>query len=158
MYRRVVSLLLLPCLLLTQSAALLGHAQAGLRFPGHDLRPHFHTQSAPAGHDHSRHHHSTGGHHHDDDAPQLKMPITPDPEPQSDHDADAVYVSSFDVVVTGRSMLEDGADTSPLWATAAGSNFVVLWPSPSRHPAKWWHPPPLGSSCPLYILHLALLI
>lgn len=168
MFRRVVCLLLLPCMLLTQSAAMLGHAHAGLRLPGHDLRPHFHTQPVPAGHDqdrshaHGLHHGPGGHHHHHDDTTYASEPDsqrTPLPELPSDHDFDAVYVTSVDVVVAVRCVLDDGADTSPFWATAAAINFVGLWPNPSLHSAKERHPPPpTGSSCPLYVLHLTLLI
>ena len=83
---------------------------------------------------------------------------TSEPEPQSDHDFDAVYITSIDVISNGRCVTNDGADTSPLWATAAAINFVGLWPIPSLHSAKERHPTPTGTSCPLYVLHLTLLI
>ena len=84
---------------------------------------------------------------------------SPSPDPPDDHDFDAVYVTSVDVVVAVRCVLDDGAATSPFWATAAAINFVGLWPNPSLHSAKERHPPPpTGSSCPLYVLHLTLLI
>lgn len=167
MFRRIVSLLLLPCLLLTQSAGLYGHAHADLLLPGHDKRPHFHTQTVPTAHDargnRARdHYHGHGGRHHHHDAfavtTETDSHRTLLPESHSDHDSNAVYVTSVDAVVTGRCAPDVGADTSPLWATSALSNLGRLWPSPSRHPQKWRHPPPPGRACPLYLLHLTLLI
>lgn len=164
MYRRVVSLLMLPCVLLTQSMATLGHAHAGQRLPGHDLRPHFHTQPVPAaGFDRDLavdpgHHHGFVGLHHHEEALTPQTPTTPDPGPQSDHDTNAVYVTGVDVVANGRCLADNRVDASPLWAIAAEFNFAALWPNSSRHPVKGRHPPPFGSSRPLYVLHLTLLI
>src|SRR5260370_1019302 len=68
MYRRVLCLLLLPCVLLTQSASL-GHCHGDTEPAGHDLRPHFHTNLTSSCHGHHGHHrHGPGGHHHHDDA------------------------------------------------------------------------------------------
>lgn len=163
MFRRVVSLLLVPCMLLTQSAALLGHIHADLRLPGHDLRPHFHTQPVPAGHDRVRgddhgHHHEPGDFHRHDEVPTAQTPATPDPEPQPDHDSDAVYVNAVDVVANVRCVFDDGDDALAFWATTAASNVVGLWPNPARPSANWRPPPPAGGSCPLYLRHLTLLI
>ena len=164
MLRRVVCLLLLPCMLLTQSAALFGHAHDGLRLPGHDFRPHFHTQPVAAGNDSDRshnrgRHHDADSLHHHDEVLTAQATATSDLEPQSDHDFDAVYVTSVEVAANGRCVTNDGADISPLWAAAAAINFVGIWPNPSLYLAKERHPPPpTGSSCPLYVLHLALLI
>lgn len=163
MYRRIVSLLLLPCVLLTQSAALAGHAHADFRIPGHDLRPHIHTQNVPAGHNHDshahHHHHASSDHHHDDvadstepDFQQTLLPVAP-----SDHDSDAVYVTIVDSVVGVRCLLDNVADTS-LWVSAAASDNALTWSNPLRHPSKNWHPPPVGGSCPLYVLHRTFLI
>ena len=162
MHRCVVSLLLLPCLLLTQSAALLGNAHAGLRLHGHDLRPHFHTQPVPDGHDYG--HHSGLGvlhqYHQDDanDAIELDTQPTSQPEPLSDHDSDAVYVASVDAVLAERCAVHDGVDSLLPWAALAASHLAGWWPTPSRHPVNWWYTQPSGSSCPLYVWHLTLLI
>ena len=161
MYRRVVSLLLLPCVLLIQSAGL-GHAHGESQPAGHDLRPHVHTNPTPAGHthEHGHHHHGPGGHHHHhhhddgDDAPQP----TPQREPLSDHDSDALYLDSVDVIVNECSVVDDDAAASAFWSIAALSGFAHSWANPSHEFAKWTHPPPSGCSCPLYVRHLTLLI
>ncbi len=163
MYRRVVSLLLLPCLLLTQSVAV-GHSHAGPKPAGHDLRPHFHTTPAPAGHGHDGHRHGPGGHHHPhapaDDSSAPADETTPPAEPQSDHDSSAVYTASVDLVAHQRS----SADTDPtgfvLWAIAwLNPSTTFLSASPPHEVANWTHPPPgSGYSRPLYVRHLTLLI
>lgn len=167
MFRRVVSLLLLPCVLLTQSAAVLGYAHAGQRLAGHDLRPHIHTQAAPAGHDHGHrnkqghgHHHGPGGHHHhhDDvkDAPEPDAQPTPKPEPPSDHDTDAVYVNATDAIVVERSEPTTQVESSD-WLLPDSAPFAACHSAPSAYPVVCGHSPP-GQFCPLYIRHLALLI
>ena len=165
MYRRVVSLLLLPCLLLTQSAAF-GHSHGGSQPAGHDLRPHIHTTSATAGHqqDHDRHHqgHGGGGHHHDADDATSDAPTSltsPQPEPLPDHDSDAIYINAADAVAVERS--KPASEIAPsLWWTAADADlFAKGWADPPTHSVFCGHPPPLyGNICPLYIRHLALLI
>lgn len=164
MLRRVVSLLLLPCVLLTQSAVVLGHAHAGQRLPGHDLRPHVHTQAASHDHGHRHlhghgHSHGTGAHHYhdDEDAPQPRMPVAPSPEPLSHHDSDALYFVGVDVVAGGRSVVGPDLDTSSLWVALAPGGFARSCRDSSPQPPYCWHPPP-KSSCPLYVRLLALLI
>src|SRR5262245_35322301 len=106
MYRRPVSLLLLPCVLLTQSASL-SHWHVVKRPAGHDVRPHFHTRVGWAAdtHKHGHHHHGRGGHHHhhNDGAENAACALHP---PQltavSDHDSDAVFVAASDSVVAKR--------------------------------------------------------
>lgn len=159
MFRRVVSLLLLPCVLLTQSAAMLGHAHAGMRLPGHDLLPHFHT-TAPTNHVHGHHHHGPDGHHHHHaiDTEPGPQPPTP-PEPQPDHDSDAVFIAAVDAVVVERSQGADGVVPS-FWCLADGAApFAACWDRPPNLSAACGHPPPhSGHSCPLYVRHLTLLI
>ncbi len=167
MYRRFVSLLLLPCVLLTQSVAALGHAHGGNQPAGHDLRPHFHTNSASArpGHESGHHHHGPGGHHHHhddgDDAPEpgTTQP-TPNPEPLSEHehDSDAVFISAVDAAVVERSQVDEEV-ASPTWWIAADSILLAAWDGPPTQPVVCGYPPPLTRVlCPLYIRHLALLI
>ena len=102
MYRRVVTLLLLPGLLLSQ-AAVFGHTHGDGTHAGHDLRPHVHTSPPPADSthgrhhhhdDHGHHHHGRGGHrhHHDVEVPASDFPPAPPTEPAPDHDSDAVYL------------------------------------------------------------------
>jgi hypothetical protein len=164
MFRRVVSLLLLPCVLLTPLAAVLGHAHAGQGLPGHDLRPHVHTRTASHDHGHRHQHghghtHGTGGqhdHHDDADAPGPRTPTAPSPEPLSHHDSDAFYVAGVDVVAGGRPVVGPDLDTSSLWmAPAPGGNAWAC--RGSSPPTCRWHPPS-ESSCPLYVRHRTLLI
>lgn len=162
MYRRVVSLLLLPGLLLTQSAAL-GHSHGGSQPAGHDLRPHFHAAPTSAGHGHGCHHHGPDGHHHPhataDDGPGPDT-RTPPAGPQSDHDSSAVYTAGVDLVAHQRS----SADTDPAgfvqWTIAwLNLSTTFLSASPPHEVANRTHPPPdSGYSCPLYVRHLTLLI
>lgn len=164
MYRRIVSLLLLPCVLLTQSAAF-GHSHGGSQPAGHDLRPHVHTNPVPAGHHHDHddghHHHGHGGHHHDvvndvaSDAPVT--PPTQSPEPLSDHDSDAIYVNATDAVAVERSELPGGA--CDFWTVFTSDLLAQAWAVPQARPVICGHPPPLpGHVCPLYVKHRALLI
>lgn len=162
MFRRVVSLILLPCLLLTQSVALLGHAHAGLRLPGHNLRPHVHTHPvALDGHDAHGHRHGPGGHHrHHDDAKDIPEPdtqTTPLPEPPTDHDSDAVYVNVTDAVVVERPQPTTQVESSDWWSLPDLAPFATFRDEPPTHTLVCGHPPP-GHHRPLYIRHLALLI
>ncbi len=164
MYRRVVSLLLLPCMLLTQSAAF-GHAHGGGQPAGHDLRPHVHTNPLAVdnhhAHDHS--HDASGGHHchHDDvkDAPKLYTQLTPQPKPLSDHDSDAVYVNATDAVVVERPETTVGFESSYWWIAGDADLLAKCWAGSPVHWVFSGHPPPLdGQICPLYIRYLTLLI
>lgn len=165
MYRRAVSLLLLPCVLLTQSAAL-GHAHGGSQSAGHGLRPHVHTKllATDHRHDHSHHHHGHSGHHHhhhddDDDVRESEPYPEPQPVPPSDHDSDAVYVSAHDAVPGGRDALADEVEAAfgvyyCLCCSAAYPTALIE----DISPRAWSHPPPPGPRCPLYVRHLTLLI
>lgn len=160
MYRRVVSLLLLPCVLLTQSAAMLGHAHAGMRLPGHDLRPHVHTNAASTRHadDHGHHHHGPGVHHHHNDA-EPGPHTAALPESQPDHDSDALYVTAVDAVVAERSQALEDIASSFWWLIAEEVCFASCWDYPPDRSIACGHSPPQsGSPCPLYVRHLALLI
>src|SRR2546430_8789890 len=98
MYRRLVSLLFLLCLVLTQTASL-SHSHGGNKPPGHDLRPHFHIspRSEHRCHEQGHHHHGPGGHHHHHhDGEDIAEPdALPRPQlgPLSDHDFDAIYIT-----------------------------------------------------------------
>lgn len=165
MYRRVVSLMLLPCVLLTQLAAIVGHAHAGQHPSGHEFRPHIHTQ--PASHDHGhRHKHShehprgTGEdhqHHDEEGAREPGAPTAPSPEPLSPHDSDAFYVVGVDALVGGRSVAGLDCDTSSLWVAPAESGFALRCLNSSPQWQHCWHTPPVNS-CPLYVRHLTLLL
>jgi hypothetical protein len=156
MYRRLVSLFLLPCLLLTQPAAF-AHSHGDAQPTGHDLRPHFHSTTT---HDRHDHYHSSGNHHHThrhDAAGQPAEPVTcltTQPEPLSDHDADAVYVGSVDTIAAERPQVEGGSKPALWWSVP--SNVVAAWwrDNPDT-PMVCSQPPPSRASCPLYVRHLA---
>lgn len=160
MLKRVVSLLLLPCVLLTQSAAMLGHSHGSGQPPGHDLRPHIHTNPSPH-HEHGHHHHGPDGHHHHHDGdhdPEPGTHPTSQPEPVSDHDSDAVFITSVDVVINDRVLMDDESPASPQWVAAGLNQSTAFSADPARRMAHWTHPPPPSNCvCPLYIRHLALL-
>jgi len=158
MYRCVLSLLVLPGMLLSQSAV--GHGHDSDHPAGHDLRPHVHVQSASTANDHG-HAHGHDGHHHDHDDVSLPDPATGFDcrSKPTDHDADAVY---FDIAVAAaakRTSLEDSFAIS-LCRIANGPMLVAdVWRFPPEHSIIWEHPPPsLIVHCPLYVRHLALLI
>ncbi len=162
MYRRIVSLLLLPCMLLTQSVAF-SHCHNGSQPAGHELCAHFHTRHAIVGssHDHG-HHHGSGHHHHhkserDSDSRPEKQPPS-QPEPLTDHDSDAVYIGSFDAVI--RVSSSDAKELTTLsLADAVGSNSAALDSAdPPYYAASWAHAPPPARDCPLYLRLAALLI
>lgn len=167
MYRRLVSLLLLPCLLLTQSAAL-GHAHGGATPVGHESRPHFHTVPASAAHSHSGdghdgHSHGHAHHRHPhtdaDDVPGPDLHQVPAGESPSDHDSTAVYTTSIDLAATERSSADsDPAGSSP-WADAWLNQSLTFFSASPPEAANRAHPPPdSGYSCPRYVRHLTLLI
>ena len=167
MYRRIVALILLPCLLLTQSVAALGHLHVGNQPVGHDLRPHFHTNLASSRHDHGHHHHGPDRHHHDqhDDGgapaePDSQAAQQPGPLSGSEHDSDAVFVDGVNVVFKTRSVAnDDELAASLLWPTAGSFLSISLLTDPSQKVLNWAHLPPLlGSGCPLYLRKLTLLI
>lgn len=160
MLRRLVALLLLPFVLLAQSAAL-GHAHGGREPRGHGLRPHVHTSFAPErrAHDH-HHHHGPAGHHHDGDDEAGPGPHTvPEPEAPSDHDSDAFYLEKVDAVVSKRIVADDGSSPASLLLALPGPcEFVPARASTQPRSAHWNRPPPTDCSCPLYVRHLTLLI
>lgn len=155
MFRRVVSLLALQCVLLGQMVqpALL-HAHDGDRPVGHDSRPHAHTyppRSAPL-HEHK---HGSSGHHHDADAETESLPSLPRPEQPSDHDSDAVYVTSADAVPGSRTVGDLKLSISLCWFGVPVLGTVIR--SEPRPVATQNRPPP-GRDCPIYVRHLAILI
>ena len=159
MYRCVVSLFLLPCVLLFQSAAL-GHCHD---VSGRARAPHNHTcaifSQIPTQHGH--HNSSPGGHHNHDDGDDLPEPDTqptPQREPLSDHDSDAVYLGTADAVVVERFKVRDEVTHSTLWIPAASALLAASWDGPRSQAVKCGYPPLPSSLFPLYIRHLAILI
>lgn len=137
MYRRVLTLLLLPPLLLQGVCFSHSHASEDI--------------AEPADHAHTRHFHSPlhthPHHHHDEDEPQA--PLSPA------HDDDAVY---FPDAIPG-STADDSSLTQEqnafVLALQAFIDAVSIAP-PS--PPAVAHPPPLPPCCPLYLRTLTLLI
>lgn len=151
MFRRMVCWSLLPCLLLTQSAAL-GHAHLEGKPAGHDLQPHFHTGS-PAGtrghhHDSDRHHH----HYHDEVDLEIPEPTTS----TSGHDSDAFYLLAVDVLLERSQSNDDVRSVSWVTAIETVANLQPL--GIDRSPRL--RPPPEArlDLLPIYIRHLTLLI
>jgi hypothetical protein len=159
-FRRVVSLFLLPGLLLSQAAAV-GHAHGEDTPTDHSARPHVHTLPAAADRHHTRgHHHGPGGHHHHDDdedetAPTPAVP-PPQADPLSDHDAGAVFVPA-DAVVVERPASVEVVDAAVMWIICDAGEAVRGLPAVFMCPAGNGRPPP-DPSCPLYVRHLALLM
>jgi hypothetical protein len=160
MYRRVLSLLLLPCLVLSQSAAI-PHTHAAGQPDGHDFRSHVHISQAPTTHQTSHgHHHGPGGHHHDDiDEVESTTPaqIPPLHQPDHDHDTNAIYFTVTDLGGTTRYEVREVVTASCLWSP---TNEIPLSNTHSDLGCRefWGHPPPADFQSPLYILHLTLLI
>jgi hypothetical protein len=162
--KRVVCLLLVPAVLLTQRAGL-GHFHGGRQPAGHDFRPHIHTNLTSSchghdGHHHHGHHHGSGGHHHHDadEGAEPDAALAPLPEPLSDHDSDAVYISAVYGVGRPRSgddITRVAPGVAPELAMIAGCLGVL----PERSMCRSRPPPLCGSTAhPLYIRHLALLL
>jgi hypothetical protein len=166
MYRRIVSLLLLPSLLLSQ-AAVRGHPHDDGTPAGHDTHPHVHTHLSPADpshsqhhphYDHGHHHHGHGGHrhHHEVEAPASDLPPAPTTEPASDHDSDAVYIAA-EAAAVERMMPSVELmgfvfflrDSPAIWGILASTPPVAF----RSHP-----PPSPDPACPRYLRHLALLM
>jgi len=158
MFRRVVSLILVPCLVLTQSA-FLGHSHGGKEPPAHDHRPHLHATKPPAPHDHQ---HGPGGHHHHDDAgddePEHATAEPTYPEPLPDHDDNAVHVA-VDIATGSGQIIDDTTRVFSWQLLPLNVSFGRVVGCPDRSPPRP-HPSPhsVASECPLYVRHLTLLI
>ena len=162
MYRRIVTLLLLPCVLLTQSVAH-GHSHGEGQDAGNDARPHFHAALAVSPPDHDHHHQGPGSHHHQSDrnADPTDAPIAPHSDPSEslpDHNSDAVFVAASDAV-GGRSEFSEGIHSAFWWTAACTDSIECVLDDRLVNSKFCGHPPPLvGRICPLYVRHLALLI
>ena len=99
MSRRIVSLILIPFLMLSQSATF-GHSHAGNQPAGHDFRAHIHMNSTGV----EPHHHGHQSHKHEGDSHS-----TPEQQPSAqfeshfDHDSSAVYLNNTDLSTGTRS-------------------------------------------------------
>ena len=176
MLRRVVSFLMLPCLLLTQSASV-AHGHGKDTPVGHESRPHVHLALAAAvlgeTHEHGSahgHSHPAGGHHrhHHDEADEGATPTTASdrsgsgghgsaPIQTGDHDRDAVFVSSLDAVTSraGAEFAANELEWLAALAVAVVEYDLLQVTSAPRHPPSHDE---RASERPLYIRHSALLL
>ncbi len=156
MTRRIVSLLLMPMLLVSQGLCF-GHSHQGdsvTEQEGHDARPHFHLHGC--GHQHH------GDHDHDDAKHQSeahqrhdKVEILTGYLPVAPHDDDAVYVAATVMLPTIRSVAADAVGKFWLetpFAKVVASDVVVSHLSGILSSL----PPPIVSACPLYLRTLSL--
>jgi hypothetical protein len=162
MIRRLVALVLTPCVLLSQTV-LITHAHASASQLDHDLLPHFHTQSMVP--DHSHHHLDNDL---DDDSNHLHHGLGGDEETEPEiasesqseipHDHDAVYINSVDSSTNNRAAT--AIHSSVFWNSLPVAPYAGTGPTMrSASMIGRTHGPP--RSCrdhPLYLDHLALLI
>lgn len=160
MFRRIISLLLLPGVMLTQSAAALSHNHGDEEPPGHGLRPHIHAHCGSIHHDRVHHRHDA----EDADAKRVAAENycrlgDPDPLSKQQHDSDATYVTHLDSVVPQRTTTSDVLAASLLDVFAGPQVFTTVPDGPSPQAIDPTHrAPPPGYDCPLYIWQLVLLI
>ena len=155
MYRRIVSLVLLPCVTLTQSATLFGHTHVGSQPAGDAFRPHIHLKSHTHGHTHF---HGTHSHDHlhsklngsSETASQRGCPA----EPLSDHDSDAFYITGVDAVLGARSVGKKELTATLLWTIGADNAHAFRLASPLKLLTNWPDTPPLAGCVELfYVQH-----
>lgn len=162
MMRRILSLLLIPLLLVSQSVCF-GHSHRGSDVTepaGHAARPHFHVHGKhPHSHE-KHHHHSHDGqrhthhtHRHADDAREAA--VLPGIQPNDDHDEDAVYVSTSEMLGAGRSLSKQLSLKK--WFNAPQAWFETRAGGALNSPSVLWsQPPPIDPACPLYLRTLSL--
>jgi hypothetical protein len=154
MYRRVVSLLLFPCLLLNQAAGL-GHCHPSGQPMGHDLCPHFHTHlSLESFGCFGGHGHDPACHDDDDDDDAEAQP-----GPLSDHDADAVFVVAVAPLLAERGATGVEPAHPAVWYAIESGSFACSCDGRAAQLPYSFHGPPAGvSDCPLYLRQLVLQI
>jgi hypothetical protein len=164
MFRRVVSLAVMPCVLLSQSAAL-GHSHGGREPAGHGIRRHFHTNPVSIAHDHGHHHHDRTSHDHDHDkgasASEFGDPRTQQPAPltRDDHDSDAIFVDCVDVIINSFAAIDNGLGAFLIPSDAGWYLPTGYWTTGTCAVVDQTHGPPTsGYACPLYLRQLTLLI
>ena len=155
MNRNLVSLLLIPFVLLTQSVTC-GHSHAVNQPVEHDLRAQAHldlsADDEQHGHSHGNHSHTHAGTDHDHD-----QPVTPGVETPFDHDSSAVYLNSIDLIVGTRSSISLNLNDLLQWSlpvTDLSIDAAVSYgPERSVHDCALSDP-----DTPLFIRHHAFLI
>ena len=158
MYRCLVFIFLLPCLLMSQSASF-GHVHSGHQPLEHNLRPHLHLNTAQSTHKHEHHHHhGDDSHHHPHDempGDNAQATGTTESEPLSNHDSTAVYVDAIDVINHVNPTVFELDQRSVL---VAESKLAILAYYPVREAISCHSPPGWDQHCPLYVQHLTLVI
>ncbi|WP_278471249.1 hypothetical protein [Gimesia maris] len=158
MSRKIVSLVMIPFVLLTQSVTG-GHSHAGNQPAGHELRAHIHlefsAEEAQHGHVHS---HGTHSHSHaTDTATDHDLPVVPEVEFPFDHDSSAVYLNCADLSSGSRSTLKTELLLCFHWdKIQADTQVCSFWnatPEWGRHDCA-----PSGPEFPLFLRHHAFLI
>lgn len=166
---RALSLILMPCLLLTQSLSALGHSHGSDEPAGHGLHPHFHVTRSVATESPGHHDHEANGHHHSHDVcsdcdglktlASKSIPASqPGPLSDHEHDSDAVYISQVECGLCRHSEVDERLSVSCEWDTPAFCQPVAVCVGPSREIANWRHTRPRGRTCARYISLRTLLI
>ena len=149
MNRRIVSIILLPWVLLTQSVAF-GHAHEGNQPVGNSLRTHIHIDHAH-NHQHGSHSHNNG----DNSEHEKQRPLQV--EPLFDHDASAVFISSLDVISGSRSTIKTEIKVLFQW-DIIGCNSSSEFPQLTETGRSVLDCAPPDSDSPLFVRHHAYLI
>lgn len=158
MTRRIVSLILIPFVLLAQSASY-GHSHPGNQPAGHELRAHIHLNSDAEeahhshGHPHGPHSHSHENHSHSDSPEQH----SPQAETPFDHDSSALYLNSTDLTTGVRSTTQFDLVFLVQWLQ---TDDTLLPAEQSCSEPEWlvYLCAPPDPAAPLFIRHHAFLI
>ncbi len=158
MFRKTVSLILIPFVMLTQSVSF-GHEHAGKQPAGHHLRAHFHLNSSEADtehehvHSHGDHCHAHGDHAHSEQeqepSSQLESPF--------EHDSSAIYLNSADLTSGARSSINLDVNDLLLWSLTGADSVTEVVPAygPALREPDCAPPDP---AAPLFLRHHAFLI
>ena len=148
MTRRIVSILLVPLLLVSQGFwAAHSHAGTSVAEPeGHSARAHVHLHGG-------EHHHHHSHHEHDGDDSDDRPPASPVEPGPLDHDSDAVYLSETQLYTDAKPTKVAKADWSVLCMIADDSTSIAeaQFTAGLRSP-----PPPIHLKCPIYLTTLSI--
>ncbi|MCA9019072.1 MAG: hypothetical protein KDA74_02950 [Planctomycetaceae bacterium] len=158
MSRKIVSLVMIPFVLLTQSVTW-GHSHAGNQPAGHELRAHIHLEFSAEEEQHGHvHSHGTHSHSHaEHSATDHEQPVLPEVGFPFDHDSSAVYLNCADLSAGSRSTLKTELLLCFHWyviqADAQVCSLIGAAPEWGRHDCA-----PPGPESPLFLRHHAFLI
>lgn len=172
MSRRIITLVLLPCVVILQSIIAIGHTHGTDQSTGHNLRPHVHLTSSSDAHGHSHHHHEGHGHHHGAhghhhshndsdhrDSHEEGESVPPVPLSHNEHDSGAVFFDGIDVILSQRTSFDEELSSSFFAAAAALSHAPVSCIDASELALDQEQSPPVCvRCCALYVLQSSLLI